>query len=278
MAQLRNKFKTAIGRQVLGPEWQEWRDWRNWNDEKQTLVTRWVVELRGGGDGLQQMLEQFSSCEPDRCPRGFHVRQVGRRVFLQANRFNGCGDVAVVREMALRLVHVMNGILRAQVASHPTDGVQLGAIYRERVDDNRMPVTNSEQDARPPFNARVPVTSRLWRLVQENPDVEAALSLYGSPGSPWSKLYGIYKILEPNLNEIGGQEERQAIEQHAPSFLWTVQNYAGVENLNQKTPGGVIPPAGFMSLTEARVYIHTLLERWLALKSRHLAAHSVVVI
>lgn len=266
MAQLRNKCKTTIGMHGLG---------QAWIDEKSMWSANWAVELQGDGDCLLQILKHFSSCEGG-CE--FHVGLEGHRVVLKADRFNGHADVAVVREMATWCLHAMNGILKTQAPSHPNDGVRVGAIYRERVDGIPMPVTHSEPSTRPPFDAGVSMTSRLVKLAQENHDVEAALSLYGSPGSPWSKLYSVYKIIEPNLSEIGDEEEQQKIlDQSTRSFLWTVQNYAGVEDLNQQTSASEVPAARFMSLTEARVYIHSLLERWLDFRNRPVEKHPVAM-
>ena len=232
----------------------------------------WLVELRGDQNVLGELFDHFSFRElgKDKTPT-YYLEQVYGQIFLRSQTFHGIADPREVQCEGERLLNLMNGILKLQVPGRSNDVVDVGAVFVEEL-PSRLP--EPVFGVRPQFvisyKSSPLESARLVELTDTDFYAEQLLQLYGSSNPVWWTLLKMMEIITQDMQEAiheEGSPSKEKLEHlRATGQQYALENNQPTTNLlNQDSVS-----AERMPLIEARVIIHSLLERWVIGKLSHM--------
>jgi hypothetical protein len=238
----------------------------------------WRVRLTGHAFDLGALLTQDGS------PDWILLTEKGD-YFLESPAFENLSSAPEVRQVAVRILDQVNGLAKLAFERFQPLGinavirVDAGGRWHQYVSGSATLTSRSSLSARatvikPDGTASVSgdkkpsIVELGYSIAKRDADVAEALRIFGALESNWLNLYKVFEIIR---HDVGGhaklQEAGWVPETNIRRFTGTAQSseILGDEARHARYRGG--PPSSPMSLSEARLFIKTLLEQWIRSKT-----------
>jgi len=237
-------------------------------------MPRWLVRLEGEKFDLEDLPSLV--CSPE-----YTVIEEDGLYYLGSSDFDSLGSADEVREHAIAIIKMMNGVMKLYIPSF--GGVYEGGVTMIGEDGRRhhyvylegsiklrskasanLTVTTSNNTQQ---TDSLPSTIESW-ISLAKADKAVADALHFFKENTWISLYKVYEIIG---EDIGGEQaiikNGWATKRGLSQFTHTAQSKAAIGDLARHATNKLKPPSQPMSIKEAEALLRGIILSWLSSKA-----------